>query len=102
MGPLPALSQNRSVWVNLMPTVLRKGGFHFRIYPNDHGPPHVHAVKGSGSAKILLGEGECPPLLDQLHDLTDREAIRAIRIVESARDALLEAWKGLHGEADTE
>jgi hypothetical protein len=29
-----------------MPTIERADGFAFRIYPIDHDPAHVHAVKG--------------------------------------------------------
>ncbi len=37
-----------------MPTVLRKDGFKFFFYSNEHEPKHIHVLKGSGFAKIDL------------------------------------------------
>jgi len=80
-----------------MPTVHREAGFQFRIFPNDHRPPHVHAVKGHGSARILLVPGG-EPCLDAVFDLADRDAVRAVTIVDRVQERLLAAWEELHGE----
>ncbi|MGQ0814908.1 MAG: DUF4160 domain-containing protein, partial [Gemmatimonadota bacterium] len=37
-----------------MATIHREAGISFRVYPNDHAPPHVHAWIGRGYAKIQL------------------------------------------------
>ena len=37
-----------------MPTIHRIGVFAIRIYPNDHGPIHVHAVEHGFAARIFL------------------------------------------------
>ncbi len=37
-----------------MPTLLRKNGFNFFFYANEHLPKHVHIVKGDNFAKINL------------------------------------------------
>jgi hypothetical protein len=37
-----------------MPTVLRRDGFEFVVYFDDHSPPHVHVFKGEGETKIKL------------------------------------------------
>jgi hypothetical protein len=41
-----------------MPTVLRKDGFEFMIYTDDHEPAHVHVFKGEGKAKIIISTAE--------------------------------------------
>jgi hypothetical protein len=39
-----------------VPTLLRVEGFRFFFFSNERGePPHVHVVKGSGTAKVWLG-----------------------------------------------
>ena len=37
-----------------MPTVLRKEGFRFFFYSNDHEPVHIHVEKEDHTAKFLL------------------------------------------------
>ena len=39
-----------------MVTIHRHGAFRFVIFLNDHSPPHVHAFKGNGQAKIGLDD----------------------------------------------
>jgi len=82
-----------------VPTVHREAGFQFRLFPNDHGPPHVHAVKGDGSAKIVLVPGG-KPYLDGVFDLADRDAVKAVKIAAGVQDLLQSAWEALHGEHD--
>ena len=44
-----------------MPTVLRVRNIRVVVYPNDHPPPHVHAVRGErGRAKFVLNCPEGP------------------------------------------
>ena len=78
-----------------MPTVLRVEGFSFRIYFNDHSPPHVHALKAEGEAKISI-ENDIPYLLSA--DRMRRKDIRqALIIVGRHRAKLLEYWEEIHG-----
>lgn len=35
-----------------MPTVLRKNGFEFFFWSNDHSPAHIHVFKAGGEAKF--------------------------------------------------
>lgn len=37
-----------------MPTLLRKDGFRFFFYANEHEPKHIHVTKGDDYAKIEL------------------------------------------------
>ena len=44
-----------------MPTVHREEGIAFRVYLRDHPPPHVHAIKARGFAKIEIGDAHNVP-----------------------------------------
>jgi hypothetical protein len=46
-----------------MPTLLRQDGFDIRMYFDDHDPPHIHAFKSGGQAKVALGSLEVAPSL---------------------------------------
>lgn len=76
-----------------MPTVHRQDGFQFRIFTADHPPAHVHAYKGGHVVKIgladagVLGRSEMPA----------RDQVRAVRIVDQHRKALLTSWREIHG-----
>ena len=85
----------------MSPTVHREDGFQFRIFPNDHSPPHVHAVKAGGFAKIAIGGVEEPPCLLEARRLKDREIVRAVRIVERESQKFMLAWTDIHGETNT-
>ena len=75
-----------------MVTALRQNGLWFIIYTVDHEPAHVH-VYGVGEARIdivtlkVLTQG----------GLSDRDARRALAVVEESRDAFLETWRKYHG-----
>jgi len=85
----------------LIPTVYREGRFQVRIFFNDHPPPHVHVVKGSGYAKVSISAGEIPRLVEA-RGLADRYIVRAFRIVEGQQDGLFRAWEAIHGKTDSE
>ena len=85
-----------------MPTVLREGGFEVRIYlpPREHDPAHVHVIRAGGEVIITLGDDTAAPAIREAHGMTNRDVLRAYRIVEGHRDALLERWEEYHGAAD--
>lgn len=83
-----------------MPTVLKIGGFRFIIWPADHEPPHVHAFKGGGEAKITLGDKECRPSFVTIAGLTKPDARKAWEIVAEHQKVLLKAWEKIHGNLD--
>ncbi|HSU04295.1 MAG TPA: DUF4160 domain-containing protein [Acetobacteraceae bacterium] len=68
-------------------------GLRIVVYPNDHPPAHVYVL---GPRWVLVVE---------LLDLQVREAIRCsehearkvLRLVESYRDELIDAWRRFHG-----
>ncbi len=78
-----------------MPTVLRIGKFAFRLYPNDHAPPHVHVVTGESEAKIRLHPSV---VLLEVYDLKKADAAEALRLAGQHQALLLDAWRKLHGE----
>jgi hypothetical protein len=80
-----------------MPTLLRRDGFEIRMYFNDHDPPHVHAFKAGGQAKIGLGNLEIFPNLLLLQEMSDKDAKKAIAIVTEHQIELLAKWEKLNG-----
>jgi hypothetical protein len=82
-----------------MPTIDRVDGFALRIYPNDHDPAHVHAVKGDGTAVIHLGK---PATVREVFGMKPSEVKQAIRIVEDNWKRYLQRWEEIHGQAPDE
>jgi hypothetical protein len=82
-----------------MPTVHREERFQVRIFYNDHPPPHVHVVKGSGYAKTTIPQGEIARLIEA-RGLANRDIVRAVRIVEGQQEGLFRAWVAIHGKTD--
>jgi hypothetical protein len=82
-----------------MPTVLRLGSLRVVIYPNDHGPAHVHVIGQGNSAIFNLN---CPTGLPSLranfgfseHQFHDIQANLQDHIAE-----LRKAWEEIHGQA---
>lgn len=77
-----------------MPTVLRVGKFAFRLYPNDHSPPHTHVVTAEGEARIQLHPSV---VLLEVYGLKKTDAARALMLTKQRAVLLLEAWRELHG-----
>ena len=63
-----------------MPTVLRKDGFAFRTYFNDHIPPHIHAFKADGQAIISNGNEENRPKPLEVYEMSDKELKKALKV----------------------
>ena len=70
-----------------MPTVLRKGGFKFFFYSNEHEPKHIHVLKGGGFAKIDLVTLEVRQNYFKKSDLQ-----KILEIVKQNRDYFLRRW----------
>ncbi|MCP9494883.1 MAG: DUF4160 domain-containing protein [Pyrinomonadaceae bacterium MAG19_C2-C3] len=79
-----------------MPTVLRQAGFSFRIYPNDHAPAHVHAVKAEGTTIINLGDLEAQPSIREAYKAKPKEQRDALAIATGNQNLLLEKWAEIH------
>jgi hypothetical protein len=82
----------------LMPTVLQLRNIRVVIYPNDHPPPHVHAVRGRDArAKFAL---HCPTgpveLLEQVgFKLGDVREIGAA--IAAVLPGICAKWSEFHG-----
>jgi Domain of unknown function (DUF4160) len=80
-----------------MPTLLRQDGFDIRMYFDDHDPPHIHAFKAGGQAKIALGSLAVLPSLMMLQGMSAKDAKKAIELVIEHQTKLLEKWEEYHG-----
>lgn len=83
-----------------MPTILNSNGFRFIIWPADHEPPHVHVFKGSGEAKISIGNDKQAPQFQTIYGLTKQEARQAWEIVAEHQKIMLSAWRRIHENLD--
>jgi hypothetical protein len=81
-----------------MPSVLRKDGFDFRIYPLDHPPAHVHVFK-SGEAIINVGWNESPSVRE-IKGMAKRDVRHAIDIVSDEQIYLWQRWCEFHADKD--
>jgi hypothetical protein len=73
----------------LVPTVHREEGVVFYFYAEEGTePPHVHADKGDGTAKLWLN----PLRLARAEGLKVQEIRQIIRIAEREQAKLLEEW----------
>jgi len=79
-----------------MPVVLTVAGFQVHIYlpPREHEPPHVHVVKGGTEVVVTLAN---PPQVREVRRMSNRDAVRAYRIVSDHRAMLLAEWRRYHG-----
>ena len=77
-----------------MSTVHRESGFTFRIWSNDHAPPHIHAWKGGAVVVVELD----PIAVREVKDMKANDIVRAVRIVEAQREKMLSKWRELHDE----
>jgi len=76
-----------------MPTVLRRDGFDFVIYFDDHNPPHVHVFKAEGEVKIELD----PLTAVGIWRMKRKEVWRAKQITMEQQAYLLDRWREING-----
>jgi hypothetical protein len=82
----------------MVPTVLRKNGFDFRIYNNDHEPMHSHVWKAGKEVVINLGNGQMKPYVRENRGMAKTEERRALRIAAVYQDFLIEEWVRIDGD----
>ncbi len=63
-----------------MPTILRQGGFEFRIRTRDHEPPHIHIFRGGTEVVINLGVGTESPAIRDINGMNRQNVRRAFEI----------------------
>ena len=82
-----------------MPTVLRKDGFNFVIYPDDHEPMHTHVKKAGKEVVINLGDEETKPYERDNKGMNLKNRRRALQIAAERQDYLIEKWREIQGDA---
>ena len=80
-----------------MPTVLRKNGFSFKIYTEDHAPMHVHARYQNSEAVILLGDEYTGVSVRENRGLNSIQLRRAVNIADEHRTYLIIKWREFYG-----
>jgi len=80
-----------------MRTVHRAGSLRFVVFPDDHGPPHVHVFSAGGEAKLLLGEADGRPALVWARGMDRGRLRRTMAETLAHRGKLLLAWRRVHG-----
>lgn len=72
-----------------MPTVLTLDSIKFYIYFDDHGLPHVHAIKGDNEAKIEIESGECVAV----SGFSKKDVKKLEKFVKKNKEEFLEKWE---------
>jgi len=80
-----------------MPTVLRKNGFRFQIYTDDHEPAHTHVFKAGKEVVISLGDETTKPWVRENKGMKKTSENQAVIIAADHQDFLLEKWREFHG-----
>lgn len=76
-----------------MPTVLRVGGFAFRIYTKDHDPPHVHVYNADGWCRLDIATGA----VTKIAGMRPVDVLQATRILAAYEELLTQRWEEIHG-----
>jgi hypothetical protein len=85
--------------LTLMPTVLRFSAYRVVIYPNDHRPAHVHAIRKGREAVFKLNCPSGPVEVRENYGFA-RYAMRRIETVLLKHLAqLCRKWEMIHGRA---
>ncbi len=71
-----------------MPTVLRKEGFRFFFYSDEHTPSHIHVEKGEAYARIELDSLR----VTDTYSISSKDLKKILLIVREYREYLQEAW----------
>jgi hypothetical protein len=87
-----------TAWVSgiIMPTILRLNGLRLVIYPNDHGPEHVHVIGAGTEAVFWLGCPDGPVTLRESYGFTTRQLTRLLDELTEVLPTLCNAWRNIH------
>ena len=80
-----------------MPTVKRIGGLRVVIYPNDHRPAHVHAIRGDEFSVFELNCPDGPPELKEAHGFSGSELKGIAAAIAAQLELLCLKWRSIHG-----
>jgi len=62
------------------------------IYPNDHNPPHVHAISPNGEAKIDLEKFQC----FFSRGFSERDIRLIVIQIKKEKEKFMEVWNEYH------
>jgi hypothetical protein len=81
-----------------MPTVFLDRGIRFVVYPNDHAPPHFHALGADWEMVIVLGN--CEEIKPSIREITGApttaQVRHVLRIAQERCGELFERWRQIH------
>ena len=74
-------------------------GFHFYIRnpPREHGPPHVHVLKGGTEVPSISTRTRATTWYEKVYKMRAADVVKAVRLVEANRTLLMNAWREIHG-----
>ena len=81
-----------------MPTIHVEDGLSFRVFTNDHEPPHVHVVKDNAVVLINLGDSNTRPTIREIFGMKRVDVKKALRITAENQDTFLEEWGNYHDD----
>ncbi len=76
-----------------MPTVLRKDGFDFMIYHDDHEPRHAHVKKAGKEVVINLGAAQTAPYMCENKGMSKQDVRKALKFAYEHQADLIAAWE---------
>jgi hypothetical protein len=71
----------------MSPTLLRKEGFKFFFYANEHKPRHIHIMKGDDYAKVNLESLEV-----KKNFFKPNEFKKVLKIINQHKDDFIRRW----------
>ncbi len=80
-----------------MLTVDMIDGLRVVIYPNDHGPAHVHVIGNGCEAVFKLNCPECPPELRENYGFAMVEVSKIRAVLTSRLTHICTEWSRIHG-----
>ncbi len=83
-----------------MPTVMRIGSLRVLVYPHDHRPAHVHGIGQGHEAIFELNAPDGPVTSRGNYGFNQRDLARIMRALDEHLPELIDAWEGIHGNAE--
>lgn len=95
-----------------MPTIVTRGSFRVLILllPREHGPAHVHVLKGKGAgeSEVLINLGQPEPYVPgapwasvsirEIKGMRDKDVVTAVLLVQQHLMTLRQRWMEIHGK----
>ena len=80
-----------------MPTIIWIRNVRVVIYPNDHRPAHVHAIRGDEFSVFELNCPDGPIELVETHGFSGAELNRIAKAITENLSLLCMQWRFIHG-----